>query len=350
MFVAASFPMESMKPHRNAKDVLHLFNSNPMELVSVMQNVDPDQLNEVLSMLEGILNVSMKTLNETRANVTRKSLELADADAQAADATELFETVNVTRNKAIINVTDAEETVKSKKEKHILAKQELNDQLPSLVKEQEVLREVIGQLKHLGGCSSHSDCDSSSFCHKDGKCVDCTKCHFNDLAISGQCPVKCPVLCEDDPPTYPKCPMCKNQTYCNELQQVLTCESNLTKCVPHPRCKFEAQKWRTKLLEAFAAAHNKNKSATIDDFKWPALGNDLCNCLNDQHHCFIDQNCTSLFEGSKEENSFNETHQTDQCLNKFQCTPEQCSFIPRIRDHVPKSFLNAIIPQLQRFL
>lgn len=344
MFVVASFPMESMKPHRNAKDVLHLFNSNPMELVSVMQNVDPDQLNEVLSMLEGMLNVSIKTLNETRANVTRKSLELADADAQATNATELIELVNVTRNKAIINVTDAKEKVKSKKEKHILAKQELDDQLPSLLKEQEVLREVIEKLKHLGGgCSSHSDCDSSSFCHKDGKCVDCTKCLFNDLAISGQCPVKCPVLCEDEPPTYPKCPLCKNETYCNELEQVLTCTSNLTKCVPHMRCNFEAHKWRTKFLEDVRDAKNKNES--IPPF--PAFGNVLCNCLNDQHHCFIDQNCKSELERSTEENGWNETH---QCLNLFQCTPEQCNFIPRLRDHVQKSFLNAIIPQLQRFL
>merc|ERR1712087_202973 len=346
-FAVASFPMESMKPHRNAKDVLHLFNSNPMELVSVMQNVNPDQLNEVLSMLEGMLNVSIKTLNETRANVTRKSLELADADAQADNATKLFELVNVTRNKAIINVTDAKETVKSKKEKHILAKQELDDQLPSLLKEQEVLREVIKKLKHLGGCSSHSDCDSSSFCHKDGKCVDCTKCHFNDLSISGQCPVKCPVLCEDDPPTYPKCPMCKNQTHCDELRHFLTCDSNPTKCVAHPRCKFEAHKWTKKFLEALAAAHNKNESVTINTFKWPALGNDLCNCVNDQHHCFIDQNCTSELETSVEKNGQNET---DQCLNQLECTPEQCSYIPRRRGHVLKSFLNAIIPQLQRFL
>jgi len=349
MFVVASFPMESMKPHRNAEDVLHLFNSHPMELVSMMQNVDPAQLEKVLSMLQGMLNVSIKTLKETKANVTRKSLELADLEAEVETAKELFEKVNETRNEVIIEVTDAQLNVTEKKKQHILAKKELDDQLPSLLKEQKVLREVIEKLQHLGhsGCSSHSDCDSSSFCSKDRQCVDCTKCLFNDLAIGGQCPVKCPVLCEDDPPTYPKCPMCKDQTYCNEMGKFIHCESNLTKCPPHPMCKFVAKKWTTKFMEDLMAARKKNESVTIDDFKWPAASNDLCGCIHDQNHCLLDQNCTSWLGDGIEREVQDAMH---ICLNKLQCTPDQCSYIQRYQDHFQKSFLDGIIPQLQRFL
>jgi len=345
MVVVTSFPMESMTPHHDAKDVLHLFNTNPMKFVSMMQKVNPDQLQEILSLLQGMLTESIQKHNGLEANVSNISLELADASVIEGEKFEVLKNVNDTRNTAIIEVQVAEDTVKVKEQNLILAKQERDEQLPTLLKEQEVLRDVIEKLRHLTPCTSHSDCDSSMFCHIDGNCAACSKCHFNDIAVNGQCPVKCPVLCEDDPPTYPKCPLCKDHTHCDEIERFLACDSNVTKCAAHSRCKFENEEWVIKMLDKEDEFWSQNKTLKHED--WPAAGYHLCQCYHDQFHCLFDENC--FVEDHDDYSYDNYDYEDDSehddfaiCTEGLKCSPEQCDFVERYEALLKKSFLSKI--------
>merc|ERR1712083_129923 len=142
-----SFTLQPMEPRHGAKDGFHL--TNPTELVSMMEKVDPSQLEQVVSMLEKMLADSKKFELEmnTKVNVTSQEFAEAEIELDAAESRKTY--LDGQLNKAKEYLEESLKLVEKKGQELLLAKQHLDDQEPNLLQEQNALREVITKLEEL---------------------------------------------------------------------------------------------------------------------------------------------------------------------------------------------------------
>jgi len=350
VYGVVSLPIQSIHPHHDAKDVLHLFKKNPMELVSMMQNVDPAQLQQVISLLEGMLTDSKDLEAKLQTKVNDTSQDLAQAVIEADNAKHTVDKLNEELTAAELTHNKSLEVVDLKEDELSIAEKELNDQHPSLIQEQKVLRQVIEMLENLSGpsdgkCSSHSECSNTTFCH-DSQCVDCSKCHFNDLAIDGNCPLKCPSLCE--PAVYPKCPLCTTEKHCEAMAKtevdMPTCEDGSGKCPASSTCRFEFGSWEHKVHlvyeEFYKSSQSSQSSSAQQEPQIPGGGDNLCKCISDQIHCIMDENCLKPEDKADIATEETKNEMTDFCENKLGCSPNHCEWVTRAHKLYGKSFIN----------
>lgn len=336
-----------LKHHKDVKGVLNLFQSSPMDLISMMQKVDPAQLNHIIGLLENMLIDSQQLETDLREEVDTKSVELAQAVLDVEGSKQALEEINEKQTAAKIKLDEASTTVNKKEGALTLAQKELAHQQPSLLEEQKVLRQVIGMLTGLvssdQGCISHTNCSDDQFCYH-GECAVCRECHYNHDAIDGVCPAKCPALCEDVPPQYPKCPLCQSQEECdsqNPHEFYPHCETDDKKCLISTPCNDEAHGYLQIAKDAAMKWLAQNPNAThIPDDAFPAATAKFCQCMSDQIHCLMDNHC--LTKKSKDEMKGeiqnDPAYFENMCTNDMKCRRDQCSWIPRATQYV--SFLS----------
>lgn len=154
-------------------------------------------------------------------------------------------------------------------------------------------------------CAGHDECGDDRFCYE-GHCAGCEECHFNWDAIDGECPEKCPVLCEDHPPQYPKCPICNSQEECDAMYDSGFQEEEEN---PWPectdgtdRCPISSSDCAASLLdhdhvmgewaeEWFRTHPNATEMPPLTE--WPDANDFSCQCIRFQAECIIDNDCYS---------------------------------------------------------
>jgi len=144
-------------------DSLSLIMSNPEQLIQDMQNLSPEKLQKVITMLRELkessiaeetdfvddLNTKVAALDEANGRVIQKEKDLKaanDAVTAAGNALTAAQTVATVANTALTAERAVQETSQSEKD----ASQGLHDKhVPSLDNEQQVLTEVIAALSGL---------------------------------------------------------------------------------------------------------------------------------------------------------------------------------------------------------
>lgn len=104
-----------LKHHKDVKGVLNLFQSNPMDLISMMEKVDPDQLNHIIGLLENMLIDSKQLETDLREEVDTKSVELAQAVLDEEGSKQTLKEINEKQKAAKIKLDEASTTKKKKR-------------------------------------------------------------------------------------------------------------------------------------------------------------------------------------------------------------------------------------------
>jgi len=195
---------------------------------------------------------------------------------------------------------------------------------------------IFGHLEDGGdGCTGHDECDDESFCYV-GNCAPCEECHFHWDAIDGTCPEKCPVLCEDTPPQFPKCPICSNQEECDAMHDSgfqeeeenpwPECSDGTARCIPSDDCKASSYDFEARMEDFFIGWFRSNPNATemppLD--QWPS-GTDLdCYCQRTQVECIVDNECyTDKDAEALEEMPFTVE---EWCSDAMKCSASDCEW------------------------
>lgn len=196
------------------------------------------------------------------------------------------------------------------------------------------------------GCFSHTNCSDDQFCYH-GQCAVCRECHYNHDAIDGVCPLKCPALCEDMPPQYPKCPLCQSQADCDTKtphEFYPHCETDDTKCLISTTCHDEAHEYLPIAKDAAMKWLAQNPNAThIPPDVFPSATVEFCQCMTDQIHCLIDHQCVNEESKAEMKKEIEEdpAYFEDMCVNEMKCRRDQCTWIQRATGYV--SFLSKFL-------
>lgn len=330
----------SKKPVIDGTNLLSIYKENPKQLVSVLSELDPEAVHEILILLHDLLTTSEETEHDLHDKLNNSKIELGEAES--AYDLGLRKLDNLTNQ-----VTHAESEVatllghkEQAKADLDIAQLELDTQLPSLDSEQETLNQVMDLLWPFAitQCGSHDECTETEFCNAGGFCTDCNECHYNTFSIDAQCPNKCPVLCEDTPPQYPKCPICENQEECDKLAGLEEeeepkpwphCEDGSGRCAISDECKaavFEYQKNLEDWFMALIMSGRTDIPPLFSSGEWPAAGEKYCECISIQAHCVKDHECYAEQPDEESEDDFT---MHEFCIDGMQCTVDQCGWVER---------------------
>jgi len=344
---------QKKRPAFDGKNLVGMFKKSPKAMVSVVSQLDPNAVYEIVTMLQ-------KLLDESEEEERKLSDRVTDSEVRLGQATDTHNAIQLALDeiKAQVETVEGhlvatEENMMKAKENLDSAQGEYDDQLPLLDAEQETLREVIALLapyhdeSHDPGsdddhqddhhgynwCSSHQDCSDMEFCTAVGSCAACEHCHWNSYSVDQQCPDKCPVLCEDEPPQYPKCPLCSSQEDCDLLPEIEDpeenkdwphCDDDSGRCEITEECKQAVWDYQQVLEQWFMSVFTPEMTEMPPLQDWPASGHSYCECISVQATCVLEAQCYADMKEDEEDDMPFTMHEF--CDQGMKCEADHCDW------------------------
>lgn len=169
--------------------------------------------------------------------------------------------------------------------------------------------------------------------------------------MGGYCPKKCPALCEDKPPQFPKCPLCKTQEECDVLHSgglqdeeeehfLPTCNDDTDRCKADEYCRASSMDYSTRLEAWFeqwytdALDKGKDTSQMAPLADWEAGGEDFCACFTNSVNCISDFGCFVPTQEDIDNVKAMPFSFAEFCLNGMKCSADQCLDVGSIEEEL----------------
>jgi hypothetical protein len=207
---------------------------------------------------------------------------------------------------------------------------------------------ILLKEKRLSGyskCEYHTDCADYYFCSADYYCHDCSQFEWLSWSVDGNEPASglCPVLCEDMPPIFGKCPACASQKECDsfygdgmdaeESHMLPICNDGSGLCEPTGQCMNSTMTYQASLETWFMDWWVANEDQIMSPegldiplLEMPGGGEDFCDCFYFGIDCVGENECYNMTQADIDSLTMMPFSMHDWCVDGMKCSDHQCEW------------------------